>query len=306
LGAFYTLENMKQAIKFMSGLRSIVGNILVILLTFSAGFARIPEKKLSNAEISGSLDGLTRDVADLKSKLNTLTRIVNDHTARLKAQEGAGQQPAEISQLLAPLQQSLASLENRINEMAAEKARMQKRLLAAEQRAHYSDSINFEILSQLVILENRLVSLGNSINDYNAVTQTGAQTATDRSVSGLGIAYKDRYLNALSLHQNGKYEEAIELFRKLIADDRNNSLADNAQYWIGESFYSMKQYQRAIIEFEKVSAFSNSDKGDDAQYKIGLCYKQMGNQDKSRLEFQKLISLFPQSEFAENAKQLIK
>lgn len=289
----------------MPGLRSFSGGFLAILLVFTVGLAKIPERKLSNAEIASSLENLTEDIAGLKTKLNTLTRILNDHTAKLKTRGGTDQQTAEIAQLIEPLKQSVVSLENRLNELTAEQAKMQKRLMAAEQRAHYSDSINFEILSQLVILENRLVSLSNSINDYNAVTQPGSQAGGEHSASGLGIAYKDRYLNALSLHQNGKYQEAVELFRKLIADDRNNSLADNAQYWIGESFYSMKQYQRAVIEFEKVSAFSNSDKGDDAQYKIGLCYKQMGNLEQSRVEFQKLISLFPQSEFAENARQLI-
>jgi len=305
LATFYALENMKQIIEFKSGVKTFIGDILIVLLAFSVGLARMPEKKLSNSEISSSIEDLTKDLEDLNNKVNTLARIVNDHTAKLKSAVGGGQQTAVVD-LIEPLRQTIASIENRINDLATEQAAMQKRLKASEQRAHYADSINFEILSQLVILENRLVSLGNSINDYNAVSQAGSQTATDRSVSNLGVAYKDRYLNALSLHQSGKYEEAIELFRKLIADDRNNSLADNAQYWIGESYYSMKQYQRAVIEFEKVSAFSNSDKGDDAQYKIGLCYKQMGNQEKSRIEFQKLIDLFPQSEFAENAKQLIR
>jgi TolA-binding protein len=304
LVAFYALDNMKQTIEFTSKLRPFFSITCALILLLAVGFANPPEKKLSNAEISTSLDDLGKDITDLKTKLNTLTRVVNEHTTKLKSPEG-NQQMTGISQAIEPLRQSVAGLENRINTLAAEQAQMQKRLLAAEQRAHYSDSINFEILSQLVILENRLVSLGNSINEYNAVTQTGPP-GPDRSVPGVGSAYKDRYLIALSLHQNGKFEEAIELFRKLIVDDRTNSLADNAQYWIGESYYSMKQYQRAVIEFEKVSAFSNSDKGDDAQYKIGLCYKQVGNQEKSRAEFQKLIELYPQSEFAENAKQLIR
>jgi len=295
-------------------LKSFVSSIPVLLLVIfssSGGYALTPEKKLSNTEISTGIDDLNKSMADLKAKLNSLTKVVNEQIASQKIQGTPAGQANEVNKLFEPLQISVAGLENRINSLAGEQAALQKRLIAAENRARYADSINFEILSQLVILENRLVSLGNSINDYNAVSQTGNRPTGDRSsgnqpAMNVGMAYKDRYLNALSLHQNGKHEEAIDLFRKLIADDRNNALADNAQYWIGESFYSMKQYQRAVIEFEKVSAFLNSDKSDDAQYKIGLCYKQIGNKEKSRLELQKLIELYPQSEFTENAKQLIK
>ena len=68
----------------------------------------------------------------------------------------------------------------------------------------------------------------------------------------------------------------------------------------------MKQYQQAIIEFEKVRNFTNTDKDDDAQYKIGLCFKQMGDQKRAKDELEKLINLYPTSEYSESAKQLIK
>ncbi|MCK9559757.1 MAG: tetratricopeptide repeat protein [Candidatus Marinimicrobia bacterium] len=271
-------------------------------MTVFCGNAHPAEKKLSNAEIASSLDKLATDIADLKTQVYSLTNIINDQKATTPAPATVPDESiVEIKQAIQSLHQSIVNLENRLNGLTGEQAQLQKRLAAAEQRTYYADSINYEILTQLVILENRLVSLSNSISDYNLASQTGSRT-----IATPAISYKDRYLNALSLHQNGKYEESIELFRKLIAEDRNNDLADNAQYWIGESYYSMKQYQRAVIEFEKVSAFSNTDKNDDAQYKIGLCYKSTGDREKAQAAFQKLIDLYPRSEFTENAKQLIK
>lgn len=84
-----------------------------------------------------------------------------------------------------------------------------------------------------------------------------------------------------------------------------NKLADNAQYWIGECYYSLKNYQRAIIEFEKVFSFPNSNKNDDAQFKLGLCYAAIGNRVKAREEFQRLIDYFPKSEYVTRAKQFL-
>lgn len=296
---------MKNIEKYNLSLRSLSESILVLMLlimTVFCGNAHPAEKKLSNAEIASSLDKLATDIADLKTQVYSLTNIINDQKATTPAPATVPDESiVEIKQAIQSLHQSIVNLENRLNSLTGEQAQLQKRLAAAEQRTYYADSINYEILTQLVILENRLVSLSNSISDYNLASQTGSRT-----IATPAISYKDRYLNALSLHQNGKYEESIELFRKLIAEDRNNDLADNAQYWIGESYYSMKQYQRAVIEFEKVSAFSNTDKNDDAQYKIGLCYKSTGDREKAQAAFQKLIDLYPRSEFTENAKQLIK
>lgn len=300
---------MIEPIKNKLNFKPAFGRILILtlcLMVVNLDYARSEQKRLSNAEIASSLDRLAMDISDLKTQIVSLTKTVNSLTAKEKESEIPAALAAEINKLIEPLQQTVASLENRLDILASEQANMQKRLNNAEQRTRYADSINFEILSQLVILENRLVSLSNSISDYNSASQTDTRQATNRAIIAPSIAYKDRYLNALSLHQNGKFEEAIALFRKLIADDPANELADNAQYWIGESYYSLKQYQQAIIEFEKVRNFANTDKDDDAQYKIGLCYKQMGDQRRARDEFQKLINLYPKSEYAESAKQLIK
>ena len=43
-----------------------------------------------------------------------------------------------------------------------------------------------------------------------------------------------------------------------------------------------KDYKRAIIEFEKVFTFVNTNKNDDAQYKIALAHQSIGNIDKAR------------------------
>ena len=83
-------------------------------------------------------------------------------------------------------------------------------------------------------------------------------------------------------------------------------MADNAQYWLAECYYSQKDYKRAIIEFEKVFTFVNTNKNDDAQYKIALAHQSIGSIEKARAEFQRLIEYFPGSEFYQQAKTALK
>ena len=88
--------------------------------------------------------------------------------------------------------------------------------------------------------------------------------------------------------------------------DANHDLADNAQYWLGECYYSKKEYLDAIKEFEKVFTFPNTNKGSDAQYKIALSYKNLGLIDKARAEFQRLVDYHPGSKYYPKAKEALK
>ena len=120
------------------------------------------------------------------------------------------------------------------------------------------------------------------------------------------VEYKKTYIDALSAYQNGDYNKAINGFSGLVLSDPTNDLADNSQYWLAECYYTMKNYKRAVIEFEKVFSFSGTDKDDDAQLKLGHCHRSMGNIQKSKEEYQRLIDYFPGSEFYEKARESLK
>ena len=122
------------------------------------------------------------------------------------------------------------------------------------------------------------------------------------SVSG---DYEAEYKHALDLFHNRQYREAIQIFQQLVNQNPNHPLADNAQYWIGESYFALGQYRKAILAFEKVFLFDQSNKNDYAQYKLGLCYYQLGDKQRARSEFQKLIDQYPRSPLVKKARQYL-
>jgi tol-pal system protein YbgF len=117
--------------------------------------------------------------------------------------------------------------------------------------------------------------------------------------------YEEAYRQALEIFNQREYSQALALFQSLLERDRKNSLADNCQYWIGECFYAKKDYQRAILEFEKVFSFPKANKDDDAQLKIGLCYLRMNDKESAQRELTRLLSNYPNSEFAGTARKLL-
>lgn len=118
-------------------------------------------------------------------------------------------------------------------------------------------------------------------------------------------SYKDRYEDARQDYLARRYREAIQKFEVLLAENTMSSLSDNCQYWIGESYWGLGQYQQAIVAFEKVFSFIKSNKEDAAQLKLGLCYLRMKDNERAKQEFQKLIDNYPTSEYVSSARRAI-
>ena len=117
--------------------------------------------------------------------------------------------------------------------------------------------------------------------------------------------YLSEYKSALQSFNAYDYDKALPIFEKLIISNPDNELADNAQYWLGECYYGIKDYERSLLEFEKVFTFPNNNKMDAAQLKLGICYLRLGNNKGALEEFSRLAILFPESEYIPIAMKLM-
>ncbi|MBC8191813.1 MAG: tetratricopeptide repeat protein [FCB group bacterium] len=185
-----------------------------------------------------------------------------------------------------------------------------------EMNARVQDSSNYDILSQLVFLENKIISLTNSFNELMAMPSTTpnivrtpvSQTPMKQSPSAAKMdyeTYKQHYIDALSAYQNGDFMGAIDAFEMLILNDSQNDYADNAQYWIGESYYALDEYSKAIEAFRKVIQFTDTNKADAAQFKIGYSYLNSGDKARGYDELERLLDMFPESSYREKVKQIL-
>ncbi|NQV42001.1 MAG: tetratricopeptide repeat protein [Candidatus Marinimicrobia bacterium] len=189
-------------------------------------------------------------------------------------------------------------------------------LTTLELNARVQDSSNYDILSQLVFLENKIISLTNSFNELMAMPSTTpnivrrpiAQTPVQQTPSAAKMdyeTYKQHYIDALSAYQNGDFMGAIDAFEMLIANDSQNDFADNAQYWIGESYYALDEYSKAIEAFRKVIQYTDTNKADAAQFKIGYSYLNSGDKARGYDELERLLDMFPESSLREKVKQIL-
>ena len=139
-------------------------------------------------------------------------------------------------------------------------------------------------------------SLAYQDSQTRPVPQTTVKSASD---------YESQYQQGRQLYNSKQYREAIQLFESLLEQNGSHSLSDNCQYWIGESYYGMGKYQMAIVAFQKVFSFPQSNKLADAQLKVGLSYWKLNDKERAREELQKLIDNYPSSQYVSIARRSI-
>ncbi len=113
------------------------------------------------------------------------------------------------------------------------------------------------------------------------------------------------YHRALStLREKQQYDLARRMFEKFIKKYPLSELADNAQYWIGETYYVENKYERAILAFAEVQEkYKEGDKVPDAVLKQALSFAALGDKNAAKDLLRQLISRFPASPAAGLAKQ---
>jgi tol-pal system protein YbgF len=105
-------------------------------------------------------------------------------------------------------------------------------------------------------------------------------------------------------YSRGNYDLAISEFRQYVETYPSSEMADNAQYWVGECYYSKKLLNEAVAEFDKVTLlFPKGDKVPAARFRKGVTLMEMGQQEAGRAELTALIRLFPRSNEAVLARQ---
>lgn len=102
-----------------------------------------------------------------------------------------------------------------------------------------------------------------------------------------------RYYEAL---RAGNHSYALTGFRNFVERFPVHDFADNAQYWIGETFYDQKRYKSALVEFRKVvDNHPNGNKVPDGLLKLGYCYHALGEKTKAKQVWQQVVQLYPKS-----------
>ena len=152
-----------------------------------------------------------------------------------------------------------------------------------------------------------------------ALTQLGADPATGLPLAAAapataaaaipvnpGMSPQRMYDTAWADYTNGQWALSIQGFEAYIRTYPRSELADDAQFYIGQTYYAEGAFQDAVVAFDDVMQnYPDGDVVPDASYKRGLALDHLGYADRARQAFELVVTNYPDSTMATLAQQAL-
>lgn len=253
-------------------------------------------------------------------KLKTDVENLKQEVARLKKQNGAGGS-SSLNDLRARVADVSASLEELRTEIGLLGGRIEAAQHAGDENAEELKKVKKDLETKLARLEEKMVMLEASLGSGNArpsptpasgnatPTPTPAEASKTPAPRATPLAAESDeaiYRRAITLMDGEKYGQSRGVFNDLIKRYPKSQLADNARFWIGETYYREKEYATSILEYQKVvEQYPKGDKVPAALYKQGLAFLAIGEKEGGLATLQQLVTKYPKTREARLAKDAI-
>lgn len=108
-----------------------------------------------------------------------------------------------------------------------------------------------------------------------------------------GVAPKDLYEQALNDLKSNKLDDSELKFTQFLNSYPKDTLAGNAQYWLGEVYYKKQDFAKSAVAFkEGYSKYPEGTKGPDCLLKLGLSMKALGKKEEACTAFVNIPTIF--------------
>jgi tol-pal system protein YbgF len=244
------------------------------------------------SQVQTSLDAVRADVNSVRSSLAD-TRA---NLQQLQREFGALREKIEETRHLVGRQigESARGGDQRVKELEARVAKLSESLQAQDAALKARDDELKQLRESLQVVQN----LASAAKTEPVVLDSAA---------GESAAIKRDYEQGWQALERRDYRVAISRFKDFLKKHPKSNLADNAQYWIGESHYGLREFDQAIIEFDAVRRrYPQGEKVPAALLKQGYAFAELGEKLNARLLLQEVIEKYPDAQEAAQAKLRLK
>jgi tol-pal system protein YbgF len=244
------------------------GLALVWCVVALAGCASTPEP-----------DPMQIKLNDIDERLGRVERVVNNQSL------------LTLSQRIDVLEAQLREMRGTVDELQNSNETLRK-----QQRDLYAD------------LDRRIKALETTLHGGGGTAGVGAGAAAVGPVPPAGPSAgtddQGAYNRAFDALKSSDYSSAIAQFRDFLRVYPKSSLADNAQYWLGEGYYVTRDYDNAIAAFRAVGEqYPQSRKAPDALLKIGYAQFELRHMADSRATLTQVVQRYPGTDAAKLAAE---
>ena len=144
---------------------------------------------------------------------------------------------------------------------------------------------------------------------YNTgeILQQGEGEEKSKSPLPPNLSPQEIYNMAYADYLKGNYALAIDGFKIYLENFSQSPFADNALYWIGECYFSQKEYEEAISRYnELILNFPLGDKVPAAYLHKGISLMELDRNEGALSVFKLMVSKYPLEEETKIAQEKIK
>lgn len=260
-----------------------------------------------------------KDLNETKSQVARLEKNINEKLKEVDDRLQTESKPlrrnqAAVGAQLDRIELELGRLNGQFEEAAAMNARQGERVSELQQRQMTS---TLEMKKALDDLQSRLNRVVEYLGLHELVISRGGQATEEKkaqegekvsapvqtAVEQGPSSAEELYGKTFELFRAGKFQEARAGFATYLERYPETDLADNAQFWLGESYYAEKRYREAIAAYEKtIKQYPKSDKVSSALLKQGMAFLQLGDTTAAKILLKKVVKGYPESNQARIAQ----
>ncbi len=271
--------------------------IFLILLVMTSGCAaqshvyrlqdQVSTLEQENKKLSDSLAGLKSELESQQSNRYGMRELVAD-------------QDAEFDQVKSEVRELKGNFEETEYRIRQNSQKLESDLVRANVKIDKNaDALAFH--------DTRLSRLENFMGlESEDKLKARAETRYPKKKELEQLTEDELYDIAKQMFDDGDYDSAIEGFATFLNKYPKSGRADNARFWIGETYFNEKWYEKAILEYEKViNEYPDGNKVPAAYLKQGIAFHKLGENANARLILKELIQKFPEGNESKIARQKI-
>ncbi|HJU38012.1 MAG TPA: tol-pal system protein YbgF, partial [Tahibacter sp.] len=143
-------------------------------------------------------------------------------------------------------------------------------------------------------------NVGDLRDDERGDLDTAMPPDEGASEAGGDQAAYDQAFDAL---KKGRYAESARGFQRFVDQYPDSSLAGNAYYWLGESYYATQNYEIALKSFQTLlQRYPDSQKAPDALLKVGYSQYELKQWDQAEATLNQVVETYPDTTVAHLAQ----
>jgi len=283
----------------LSQIYIIMKNDRILLYVFFASFLALG---LYGCAVS------QQDVMTLNQRLNNVERQMSAQTRNNQSlRQNSKKKEQSIRHQAAVAHANVEYLKEQIRLLGG---KFEEDSHQTQRQMKYYDATFQNLESRMARIEKTLNIKTTRINqieaylDIESKTSNTAPKTKPKAISKKVLSEDEIYTAAIQFIDQKNYEAARKKLKVFLKRHPKSTRADNAQFWIAETYFREKWYEKALIEYQNViERYPKGNKVPAAYLKQALAFEKIGDKANARLVFKELIKKFPKVNEAKIARQ---